>query len=79
MRTTLSLDDAVLEQARKQALSQHRSLAKYIEAAVRDKLREEVGEPAAPYRGLKTFRGDGLRPGIDLNDSGNLADAMDRP
>jgi hypothetical protein len=57
MRTTLALDDSVLEEAKKLALSQHVSLAKFVETAVREKLQEELKERALPYRGLKTFRG----------------------
>ena len=77
MRPTLALDDAVLEQAKNRALLQHVSLAKFVEIAVREKLKEEVREPSVLYRGLKTFRGDGLNSKIDLNDSRSLSDILD--
>jgi hypothetical protein len=77
MRTTLAIDDTLLKEAKKQALAHHQSLAKYIESAVREKLAEDVREAPPPYRPLKTFKGTGVRPGIDLNDSAGLLDAMD--
>jgi hypothetical protein len=77
MRTTLAIDDSILEEARKQALARHVSLAKYIESAVREKLAEDSGEAPPPYRPLQTFRGSGTQPGIDLNDSAHLIEIMD--
>jgi hypothetical protein len=77
MRTTLSLQDALLESARREALARHVSLAKFIESAVRDKLAQEVGEKEEPYRALVTFKGKGVKPGIDLNDSSALLDMID--
>ena len=71
------MDDALLEEARKQALARHLSLEKYIETAVREKLAEDVREAPPPYRSLRTFKGNGTQPGIDLNDSASLLDMMD--
>ena len=71
------MEDYILEEARKQALAQHLSLAKYIEVAVRQKLAEDVQEAAPPYQGLRTFKGTGVQPGIDLNDSATMLDTMD--
>jgi hypothetical protein len=79
MRTTVALEPQTLEEARKQALAQRVSLGKYIEAALREKLASEVKEPVTPYRPLKSFRGTGVRPGVDLNDSAGLLDEMDSP
>ena len=77
MRTTLALDDAVLGGAKKRALDLHMSLAKFVEAAVREKLQEDVREVATLFRALRTAKGDGLQVGVDLNDSKSLAEAMD--
>jgi hypothetical protein len=77
MRTTLSLQDAILESARREALARHMSLAKFIESAVRDKLAQEVREKEEPYRALVTFKGNGVKSGIDLNDSSALLDMID--
>jgi len=77
MRTTIALDDGLLAAARKKALEEHLSLAKYIEAALSAKLAEDAPETAPSYRPLKTFKGNGLREGIDLNDSASLLGAME--
>ncbi len=71
------MDDGVLEEARKRALQEHLSLAKYIEGALRAKLAEETREDSPPYRPLKTFKGNGTREGINLNDSAGLLDIME--
>jgi hypothetical protein len=76
MRTTFAIEDALLEEAKKQALANHLSLAKYIENAVREKLAEDAREVPPAYLPLKTFAGNGTQPGIDLNDSAALLDAM---
>ena len=76
MRTTLAIQDSILEAARKKALEQHVSLARFIEEAVRARLADEVRETADPYRPLPTFTGQGIRPGVDLNDSSALLDIM---
>jgi hypothetical protein len=77
MRTTLSIQDTILEAARREALARHLSLAKFIEEAVRDNLARETHETAEPYRELVTFKGNGLIPGVDLNDSRTLLDVVD--
>ncbi|MEI6385843.1 MAG: hypothetical protein WCQ50_04355 [Spirochaetota bacterium] len=54
------------------------SLASSIEGALRDKLAAaEVAESASHYRPLRSFKGEGLLPGVDLMDSRALSDRMD--
>jgi len=77
MRTTLAFDEELLEQARKRALAEHVSLTKYVEAALREKLSEEVREQKTLFRPLRTFQGTGLRTGVSLTDSVALNDLMD--
>ena len=77
MRTTIALDDRILELARQQALAQQVSLAKYIETAWRAKLTDEAREKPLAYLPLKTFKGKGLLPHIDLNDSVSLLNVME--
>jgi hypothetical protein len=75
MRTTISLDEALLKQARRIALDRGISLNELVITALRvelnrtkPKLKEKVALP--------TFRGNGLRPGVDLDDSAGLEDFM---
>jgi hypothetical protein len=78
MRTTIAVDDTVLDSAKRHALEAHVSLAAYIEGALRDKLAAtEVAESASHYRPLRSFKGEGLLPGVDLMDSRALYDRMD--
>jgi hypothetical protein len=78
MRTTIAVDDIILDSAKRKALEEHVSLASYIEGALRDRLAsEETAEREPEYHSLKTFKGKGLLPGIDILDSRALGDAMD--
>ena len=78
MRTTIAVDDNILDTAKQRALESHVSLAAFIEGALRDKLAaSEVAEREPDHRPLKTCKGNGLLPGIDLMDSRALNDVMD--
>ncbi len=76
MRTTISLDEALLKQARQLALDRGISLNELVVTA----LRLELYRATKPHRKkqitLPTFRGRGLRPGVDLDDSASLEDIM---
>jgi hypothetical protein len=78
MRTTINLPDPLIVQARRRASETGRTLTAFIADAVRESLarrRESTNQP--PVR-LTTFRGLGLQPGVDLDDSAALLDLMDR-
>lgn len=76
MRTTIRLDDELLAQAKARAAESRRSLNEFIEQAVRARLAAEskATPPAGP---LPTFRGKGLRAGVDVNDGANLLEQME--
>jgi hypothetical protein len=76
MRTTIRLDDELLAKAKRAALERGTTLTAVIEDALRralvsgtDSQREDVVLP--------TFRGNGLQPGVDLDDSASLLDLME--
>ena len=79
MRTTVSLDDQLLAMAKREALTQHRSLASLVEEALRQML---AGTAAVPKtRGLvKLPEGGegGLQPGIDLDNAADLLFVMEK-
>lgn len=79
MRTTIRLDDALLRKAKAAAAARGMSLNDLIADAVRAALAPRpagrVSESARPV--IPTFKGRGLRPGVDLDDSSALADHMD--
>ncbi|MHA6694112.1 hypothetical protein [Homoserinimonas sp. A520] len=76
MRTTLSIDEALLERAKKRAAERGQTLGQYVEDAVRRDLVAPPQEKAAPA--LPTFtRGTGMRPGLDPSSNRALFDALD--
>lgn len=74
-RTTLSIDDNLLRQAKKAAAETHRSLAQFVEDAVREVIARRKG-PVRRKIKLPTSPG-GPRPGVDLDRTADLIDAMD--
>jgi len=77
MRTTVRLDEHLLAEAKKLAAESGRTLTAVIEGALRDALmRRDAARKRTRVR-LKTAKGDGVRPGVDLDDSAALLDAMD--
>ena len=78
MRTTVRLDEALLEQAKREAARRDETLTALIEQGLRLVL-------AQPHTTRKRRRvtvpvcraGGGTLPGIDLNDSSALLDAME--
>jgi hypothetical protein len=77
MRTTVRLDEHLLAEAKKLAAETGRTLTAILE----DALREALARRSTPHKRarvrLKTFKGDGLRPGVDLDDSAALLDTME--
>jgi Arc/MetJ family transcription regulator len=76
MRTTIRLDDELLTTAKRAALERGTTLTAVIEDALRralvpspDSKREDIALPS--------FRGNGLQPGVDLDDSASLLDLME--
>jgi hypothetical protein len=78
MRTTIRLDEELLTRAKGEALARGTTLTAVIEDALRRALAPGAA-PARPPLELPTFRGDGLQPGVDLDDSASLLDVMDEP
>jgi hypothetical protein len=77
MRTTIRLDDQLLAEAKELAARTGRTLTAVISDALREALaRSSEPRPRAPFK-LVTFSGDGLRPGVDLDDSAALLDLME--
>ena len=77
MRTTLQLDDALIRDAKQAALESGRTLTAVVEDALRQSLsRREKGGHRRPVS-FTTFGGNGVLPGVDLDDSPGLLDRMD--
>ena len=77
MRTTVRLDDHLLKEAKQLAAHTGRTLTAVIEDALREALNRNQKRPKRPPVKLPTFRGKGLRPGVDLDDTASLLEVMD--
>lgn len=77
MRTTVRLDEHLLARAKAHAAKTGRTLTALIEDALRQELQRRPTETVRPRVKLKTFKGTGVRAGIDLEDSASLLDAME--
>jgi hypothetical protein len=78
MRTTVRLDDALLDQARREASQRGETLTALIEQGLRIVLARRKAGPQRARVVLPVSRqGGGLRPGIDLNNSAALLDVME--
>lgn len=76
MRTTIRIDDQLLREARQAAASSGRTLSELIEGALRETLARRRAMKGRERVGLPTFKGRGLRVGVDLDDSAALLDFM---
>jgi len=78
VRTTIRLDDKLLELTKQYALTHGKTFTAIVEDALREKLmsRAAARKKQAPIK-LKTVSGKGVNAGIDLDDSASLLDVMD--
>ena len=76
MRTTVRLDDELLDEVKRHAAERGITLTAVLDQALREMLlrqQELMGSERAP---LPSFEGRGLQPGVDLDDSASLLDLM---
>jgi len=78
MRTTVRLDDALLQQAKREAVRRHETLTALIEQG----LRLVLAHSQLPRRRKRVTlprckAGGGVLPGIDLNNSAAVLDLME--
>lgn len=76
MKTTVRVSEALAMEARQLATETHTTLTALVEDALREWLRRRAA-PVRANAGLPTFRGQGLRPGVDLDSSAALLDLME--
>ena len=78
MKTTILLDDQLLAEAKQRAAQTGRTLKAVIEDAPRETLvRTEATWPQARVP-LKTCKGRGVQPGVDLDATSSLLNLMER-
>lgn len=77
MRTTIRLDDELFKQVKSHAARVGQTLTSVIEDALREVLARANTHPRPSASSLPTFEGDGLRDGVNLDDSGDLLEVME--
>lgn len=75
MRTTIRLDDALLAEAKATAAARGTTLTAVIEDALRASLARRADD-VPPVR-IPTYKGTGVGPGVDLDDSAALLELME--
>ena len=78
VRTTISIDDALLAEAKLMAARQHRTIGSVLEDALRKLIDESAADVASEPFVLPRFqtKNPGLRPGVDLYDKEQLAELL---
>jgi hypothetical protein len=79
MRTTVSIDDDLLKEAKVLAASSGKTLGQLVEDALRESLNQRKTSKQRPRVILPTFTGGGLMPGVDLEDKDALWELLDQP
>jgi len=77
MRTTIRIDEQLLNKAKQLAVRSGKSLTAVIEDALRESLARQSASGKRERVRLVTFDGKGLFPGVDLDDSATLLDLME--
>ena len=77
MRTTLSIHDTLLHKAKEVAAQRNVSVGELVEEGLRVTLAARSKTGRGAVRPLKTFRGEGVHPGVDLTNSASLLEAME--
>lgn len=76
MRTTVSIDDELLAEAKAVAARTGRTLSEVVEDALREvQAQRAAGAEAGAFK-LHTFDGGGTLPGVDLNSNSALLDLI---
>ena len=77
MRTTIRLPDDLYTRVRVTAAQEGETVTSFLEEALRAALaRHEQPPPRLRYQ-VAPFHGDGVQPGVDLDDNAALVDLMD--
>ncbi len=76
MRTTIRMDDDLLEAAKAAAVGAGQTLTRFIEDAVRHQLAVQDHIEHSTVPDLPVFSGDGVQPGVDLDSNAARLDLM---
>ena len=78
MRTTVRLDEGLLDRARREAARRGETLTSLIELGLQLVIAQKRAKPERPRVRLpECHAGGGTQPGVDLNNSAALLDLME--
>lgn len=77
MKTTVNLDDQLLRQTKEFAAHAGTTVSAVVEDALREMLARQKGTGQTRALNLSIVSGQGLQPGVNLDDSAMLLDRMD--
>lgn len=77
MRTTITIDDRLLDQVRQRAAELRQTISQVIEDSVRESLLRGRGDAAGDAFRVRAFAGGGYLAGVNLDDNAALLDLMD--
>ncbi|MEN8237664.1 MAG: CopG family transcriptional regulator [Actinomycetota bacterium] len=77
MRTTIRMNDELLNACKAAAASSGQTMTAFIEEAIRRQLIMRDTVKQTTPSGVPVFAGDGTLPGVDLDDSAALRDLME--
>jgi hypothetical protein len=78
VRTTISISDHLLKEAKKASFERNCTLGEVIEEALKiSLLAKPKSRQASKPKPFRTFSGNGIQPGVDLHSNASLADLMD--
>ena len=77
MRTTIRLDNDLFNEVKEYAARSGKTLTAVISDALREAMARYEVSPQQEYISLPVGHGDGLLPGVDLDDTASLLDLME--
>jgi len=77
MRTTVTIDDQLYEEAKVLAARSHGSVGTVISEALRRFIAESKTQPVEELPELPRWRGGPVKPGIDINDTSAVLAMLD--
>jgi hypothetical protein len=76
MRTTITIDDHLLDEVKRRATELRKTVSQVIEDSVRESMLRHADDSRAAFR-VRSFPGGGYQPGVDLDDNAALLELMD--
>jgi len=73
----VNIQDELLRKAKRLALERHETLGRIIEDALRRCLLQSHRVSRTKPTRLPTFKGKGLQPGVDMDNTAGLLDVME--